>query len=71
MKKNLKQKIDKIEDIIRTSGRNLLLVTQISVNQFRCRGKLYTIPEGTDLQEFLRVKFKGNQIILDDLYNES
>lgn len=66
--KNIKEKIDKLEEKLGVNKKKLIVIHQIDKNTLKYRNKLYEIPQGLSVSEYLKKKFAGKKIILDNIY---
>jgi hypothetical protein len=67
MKDSIKIKLSKLEQKLRMNKNFILVIHQINENTLKYRDKLYEIPTGMNVSEYLRKKFPDNKIILDDI----
>lgn len=68
MKDSIKIKLSKLEQKLRINKNSLIVIHQINANTLEYRGKLFAIPEGMNVCEYLKRKFVGKKVILDDIY---
>lgn len=67
MKDSIKIKLSKLENKIGLNKKSLIVIHLIDPNTLKYRDKLYEIPTGMNVSEYLRKKFPDNKIILDDI----
>lgn len=65
--KYIKQKLEKIENKIGLNKKSLIVIHLIDPNTVEYKDKLYEIPKGIEITDYLRQKFEGKQIIFDDI----
>lgn len=65
--KYIKQKLEKLENKIGLNKKSLIVIHLIEPNTVEYKGKLYEIPKGIEITDYLRQKFEGKKIILDDI----
>jgi len=66
--KNVITRMAKIEKRIGINKKFTVLIRQIDEGTLQYRDKLYKLPEGISIGDYLKKKFAGRKIILDDIY---
>lgn len=66
--KDIKLKLEKLENRIGINKKFAIVIHQIDKNTLKYRNKLYDIPKGISVSDYLQQKFLGKKIILDDIY---
>lgn len=65
--KYIKQKLEKLENKIGLNKNYAIVIHLIDNHTVKYKGKLYEIPKGIEITDYLKQKFAGKQIILDDI----
>lgn len=65
--KYIKQKLEKIENKIGLNKNFAIVISLVDSHTVKYKNKLYEIPKGIDVSDYLRQKFSGKQIIFDNI----
>ena len=67
MKDSIKLKLSKLENKIGLNKNFTIVIHQIDNNTVKYKDKLYEIPKGIEIIDYLKQKFAGKKIIFDDI----
>lgn len=65
--KYIKQKLEKLENKIGLNKNFAIVISLVDSRTVKYKDKLYEVPKGIEITDYLRQKFSGKQIILDDI----
>ncbi len=67
MKDSIKLKLSRLENKIGLNKNFAIVISLVDSHTVKYKDKLYEIPKGIDVSDYLRQKFSGKKIIFDDI----
>lgn len=66
--KSKTSRLEEIENKLNLNSEHTILIRQLDEHRVKYEGKEYEIPKGVNVSDFIKKKFKGRKIILDDIF---
>lgn len=66
--KSKTSRLEEIEDKLNLNSDSVIIIRQLDEHTLMHEGKEYKIPDGVNVSDFIKKKFKGKRVILDDIF---